>query len=105
MKKLLSLLVSAAFVAMPLATVSTAASAATPSVQAQAEKKEVTADHSLRPSVLIELGECWQHLRQFDKALGFYTQAIAAADSSDTAPCLRIRLDETPSICVFASLE
>jgi tetratricopeptide (TPR) repeat protein len=32
------------------------------------------------PSALIELGECWQHLRQFAKALDFYEQAIAAAD-------------------------
>jgi tetratricopeptide (TPR) repeat protein len=31
------------------------------------------------PAALIELGECWQHLRQFAKALGFYEQAIAAA--------------------------
>jgi tetratricopeptide (TPR) repeat protein len=29
------------------------------------------------PEVLVELGECWQHLRQFDKALAFYQQAIS----------------------------
>ena len=42
--------------------------------------EEVAADHSLRPTVLTEIGECWQHLRQFEKALEFYTQAIAAAE-------------------------
>jgi Ni/Co efflux regulator RcnB len=41
MKKLLSLLVSAAFIAMPLATLSAPAAAATPSIQAQAEKKDM----------------------------------------------------------------
>ena len=41
MKKLLSMLVSAAVIAMPLATLSTTVSAATPSVQAQADKKEM----------------------------------------------------------------
>jgi Ni/Co efflux regulator RcnB len=39
MKKLLSMLVSAAVIAMPLATLPTSASAA-PRVQAQAEKKD-----------------------------------------------------------------
>jgi len=33
-------------------------------------------------AVLVELGECWQHLRQFDKALDYYQQAIAAAPNS-----------------------
>ncbi len=40
MKKLLSMLVSAAVIAMPLATLSTSAAAA-PSVQAQADKKDM----------------------------------------------------------------
>jgi Ni/Co efflux regulator RcnB len=40
MKKLLSMLASAAIIAMPLATLSTPASAA-PQVQAQAEKKDM----------------------------------------------------------------
>jgi tetratricopeptide (TPR) repeat protein len=31
------------------------------------------------PAVLIEQGECWQHLRQFAKALEHYTQAAGAA--------------------------
>jgi tetratricopeptide (TPR) repeat protein len=26
--------------------------------------------------ILLELGECWQHLRQFDKALDYYRQAV-----------------------------
>jgi len=30
-------------------------------------------------TVLIELGECWQHLRQFAKALDYYNQAAAVA--------------------------
>jgi len=34
------------------------------------------------PDVLIELGECWQHLRQFGKALDFYQQAVGAAESA-----------------------
>ncbi len=37
---------------------------------------ETTADNSLAAEVLLELGECWQHLRQFDKALDFYRQAV-----------------------------
>jgi tetratricopeptide (TPR) repeat protein len=28
------------------------------------------------PAALVELGECWQHLRQFAKALGYYERAI-----------------------------
>src|SRR5262249_46842287 len=39
----------------------------------------------LRPGdaeAFLELGECWQHLRQFTKALGFYEQASAKLDSS-----------------------
>jgi tetratricopeptide (TPR) repeat protein len=47
------------------------------------------------PAALIELGECWQHLRQFAKALGFYEQAIAAAEAhsaaSDDAKLARYR--------------
>ena len=32
-------------------------------------------------AVLVELGENWQHLRQFAKALDYYQQAIAVAES------------------------
>ena len=32
------------------------------------------------PAVLIELGECWQHLRQFAKALDFYRPGHRAAE-------------------------
>jgi len=31
------------------------------------------------PGAFIELGECWQHLRQFEKALKLYEKAIAKA--------------------------
>ena len=37
---------------------------------------ETRADKSLAAEVLLELGECWQHLRQFGKALEFYRQAV-----------------------------
>jgi tetratricopeptide (TPR) repeat protein len=33
------------------------------------------------PEMLIVMGECWQHLRQFDKALHFYEQAVARSKS------------------------
>ena len=35
------------------------------------------------PAVLIELGECWQHLRQFVRALEFYEKAKAAAEANE----------------------
>ena len=41
--------------------------------------EEARNDPALAAEVLLELGECWQHLRQFDKALDFYRQAIATA--------------------------
>jgi len=34
------------------------------------------------PSILVELGECWQHLRQFDKAFDYYRQAIASCEQA-----------------------
>jgi tetratricopeptide (TPR) repeat protein len=34
-------------------------------------------------AVLIELGECWQHLRQFAKAIDFYEQAIGLAHAEN----------------------
>lgn len=37
------------------------------------------------PEILIELGECWQHLRQFAKALEFFRQAIGAAELPEQA--------------------
>jgi tetratricopeptide (TPR) repeat protein len=36
-------------------------------------------------AVHIELGECWQHLRHFAKALDDYERAVAAADHPDDA--------------------
>jgi tetratricopeptide (TPR) repeat protein len=35
------------------------------------------------PEILVELGECWQHLRQFAKALDYYRQAIGRAVVED----------------------
>jgi tetratricopeptide (TPR) repeat protein len=45
--------------------------------------EEARRDPALAAAVLLELGECWQHLRQFAKALDFYEQAVAAAQSRD----------------------
>jgi tetratricopeptide (TPR) repeat protein len=41
--------------------------------------EETLADPSLAADANLELGECWQHLRQFDKAADFYRQAVAEA--------------------------
>jgi tetratricopeptide (TPR) repeat protein len=60
--------------------------------------EEIAADHSLRPSVLLELGECWQHLRQFDKALDLYTQTIAAAEELDQHQPLHLALYRAGSL-------
>lgn len=54
--------------------------------------EEIAADHSQRPNVLLQLGECWQHLRQFEKALGFYSQSIAAAESRGQPEALKLAL-------------
>ncbi|HEX5106571.1 MAG TPA: tetratricopeptide repeat protein [Pirellulaceae bacterium] len=45
--------------------------------------EEVRGDPALAAEVLLELGECWQHLRQFERALDFYRQAVAAAETID----------------------
>ncbi|MBC7852429.1 MAG: tetratricopeptide repeat protein [Pirellulaceae bacterium] len=60
--------------------------------------EEISADHSLRPSVLTELGECWQHLRQFDKALDLYTEAIAAAEEREPQDALHLALYRAGSL-------
>jgi thioredoxin-like negative regulator of GroEL len=39
--------------------------------------EEARGDASLTAEVQLELGECWQHLRQFEKAIDYYRQAIA----------------------------
>jgi tetratricopeptide (TPR) repeat protein len=44
--------------------------------------EEALHDPRLAAEVQLELGECWQHLRQFDKSLDYYRQARAAAESS-----------------------
>jgi tetratricopeptide (TPR) repeat protein len=54
--------------------------------------EEIAAGESLRSQVLIELGECWQHLRQFEKALDFYTQAIASAEGGQQQEPLQLAL-------------
>jgi tetratricopeptide (TPR) repeat protein len=37
--------------------------------------EEARAERALAAAVLLELGECWQHLRQFGKALELYREA------------------------------
>ena len=41
---------------------------------------EARRDPALAAEVLLELGECWQHLRQYAKALDLYRQAVGAAE-------------------------
>lgn len=41
--------------------------------------EEALADPLLAAEAHLELGECWQHLRQFGKALGYYRQAAELA--------------------------
>jgi tetratricopeptide (TPR) repeat protein len=60
--------------------------------------EEIAAEHSLRSHVLTELGECWQHLRQFDKALDFYNQAIHAAEESNQPQSLHLALYRAGSL-------
>ena len=38
--------------------------------------EEARADERLAGEALVELGECWQHLRQYEKALDYYRRAI-----------------------------
>ncbi|MCI0358039.1 MAG: tetratricopeptide repeat protein, partial [Planctomycetaceae bacterium] len=44
--------------------------------------EEARADERLAAEVLLELGECWQHLRQFGKALDYYRQAVELSDGA-----------------------
>ncbi|MCE9525150.1 MAG: soluble NSF attachment family protein, partial [Planctomycetales bacterium] len=60
--------------------------------------EEIAADHMLRPGVLLELGECWQHLRQFEKALGLYSQAITAAEELSQPVALKLALYRAGSL-------
>jgi pentatricopeptide repeat protein len=46
--------------------------------------EEALADETLAAEVNLELGECWQHLRQFGKALGYYRRAVELADDSSS---------------------
>jgi tetratricopeptide (TPR) repeat protein len=42
--------------------------------------EEAQGNAALAAEALLELGECWQQLRQFEKALDYYRQAIAAGE-------------------------
>jgi tetratricopeptide (TPR) repeat protein len=60
--------------------------------------EEIAADHLLRSNVFLELGECWQHLRQFEKALGLYSQAITAAEELSQPEPLKLALYRAGSL-------
>jgi tetratricopeptide (TPR) repeat protein len=47
-------------------------------IQRLEEAQKLKVNH---PGALIELGECFQHLRQFEKALGMYELAVSKAGS------------------------
>ncbi len=47
-------------------------------IQRLEEAQRLKVNH---PGALIELGECWQHLRQFEKALELYEKAVSKAAS------------------------
>lgn len=46
--------------------------------------EEALADPSLAAVANLELGECWQHLRQFAKALGYYRQAAQIDEANQS---------------------
>jgi tetratricopeptide (TPR) repeat protein len=54
--------------------------------------EEARSDPGLAAEVLLELGECWQHLRQFEKALDFYRQAVAVANEQPEPRLLALAL-------------
>jgi tetratricopeptide (TPR) repeat protein len=45
--------------------------------------EEALVDNSLAAEVRLELGECWQHLRQFKKGLAQYKQAAESSPAGD----------------------
>jgi tetratricopeptide (TPR) repeat protein len=47
--------------------------------------EEALADPTLAAEANLELGECWQHLRQYDKAREFYQRAIGQADHAEAS--------------------
>lgn len=51
--------------------------------EAISEFTELLDDPDLGPVAAMETGECWQSLRQFDRALEFYRQAIEATSGTD----------------------
>ncbi|MEX2175455.1 MAG: tetratricopeptide repeat protein [Pirellulaceae bacterium] len=56
--------------------------------------EEARRDPQWAAAALLELGECWQHLRQYAKALDFYRQAIRAGE----APAEPLREGEAPAV-------
>jgi tetratricopeptide (TPR) repeat protein len=48
-------------------------------------RPEAESAAELTTATLIELGECWQHLRQFAKALDYYEQAVAKSAAAKMA--------------------
>jgi tetratricopeptide (TPR) repeat protein len=57
--------------------------------------QEARGDQALAAEVLLELGECWQHLRQFEKALDYYQQAILEAEERREPRPLAVALYRT----------
>lgn len=51
--------------------------------------EEALADPTLAAEANLELGECWQHLRQYDKALEFYRRVIGQTDRAEDEAGLR----------------
>jgi tetratricopeptide (TPR) repeat protein len=47
-------------------------------------------DPALAPAATVETGECWQHLRQFPKALDFYRRGIELAEKSRDQPLVAL---------------
>jgi tetratricopeptide (TPR) repeat protein len=47
-------------------------------IQRLEEAQRLKVNH---PGAFIELGECWQHLRQFEKALTLYEKAVSKAQT------------------------
>jgi tetratricopeptide (TPR) repeat protein len=45
---------------------------------------------ALAAPATVEMGECWQHLRQFPKALDFYQRAVVLAEKSRDQPLVAL---------------
>ena len=64
--------------------------------------EEVRHDPELAAEVLIELGECWQHLRQFAKAIDFYRHAAERVSPQNES--LKIALYRTGVLATAMNL-